>query len=273
MTQETLLNQLSEKKSLQQAWDKISKENKYSHGLSGETIIDFSANLQSHLQSISDQLRKGTYKFSSVRGVPITKPDGSPRPIKVPEIRDRVVIKAIVELIQPQLAKVYNINNVASFAYIQNRGVKDAIIRMVELYNQGNKVVLEADIRKFFDSVDRHRLIRERILPNLSDESIDSLIIEATEQEVGNLNDMSELEFAAFERMKGGIPQGSAISPLLSNICLSDFDNRMLSEGFGLIRYADDFIVMCKTKEEAHRAYIIAREEIEERLGDRKSVV
>lgn len=267
MTQETLLNQLSEKKSLQQAWDKISKENKYSHGLSGETIIDFSANLQSHLQSISDQLRKGTYKFSSVRGVPITKPDGSPRPIKVPEIRDRVVIKAIVELIQPQLAKVYNINNVASFAYIQNRGVKDAIIRMVELYNQGNKVVLEADIRKFFDSVDRHRLIRERILPNLSDESIDSLIIEATEQEVGNLNDMSELEFAAFERTKGGIPQGSAISPLLSNICLSDFDNRMLSEGFGLIRYADDFIVMCKTKEEAHRAYIIAREEIEERLG------
>lgn len=267
MAQETLLSQLAERRSLQHAWDKISKENKYSHGLSGETILDFFANLQSHLQSIGDHLRNGSYKFSPVRAVPIPKPDGSPRPIKVPEIRDRVVIKAIVELIQPQLAQVYNLNNVASFAYIENRGVKDAIFRMVHLYNQGNKVVLEADIKKFFDSVDRNRLLSEKILPNLSDKSIDSLIMAATEQEIGNLSNMSELEFVAFERTKGGIPQGSAISPLLSNICLSDFDTRMLSEGFGLIRYADDFIVMCKNKEEANRAYIIAREEIEEKLG------
>ncbi len=267
MTQETLLNQLAERKSLQQGWDKISKENKYSHGLSGETILDFSVNLPSHLQSIGDHLRNGTYKFSPVRGVPIPKPDGTPRPIKVPEIKDRVVIKAIVELIQPQLAKVYNLNNVASFAYIENRGVKDAIIRMVDLYNQGKKVILEADIKKFFDSVDRHKLLSEKILPNLSDNSIDALIIEATEQEIGNLSNMSELEFVAFEKTKGGIPQGSAISPLLSNICLSDFDTRMLSEGFGLIRYADDFIVMCKSKEEAKRAYEVSREEIETKLG------
>lgn len=267
MAQETLLNQLAERKSLQHAWDKLSKENKYSHGLSGERILDFSANLQLHLQSIGDHLRNGTYRFSPVRGVPIPKPDGSPRPIKVPEIKDRVVTKAIVELIQPQLAKVYDLLNGASFAYIENRGVKDAITRMVDLYNQGNKVILEADIKKFFDSVDRHKLLSEKILPNLSDKSIDSLIIEATEQEVGNLDSMSELEYASFERTKGGIPQGSAISPLLSNICLVDFDIRMLSEGFGLIRYADDFIVMCKTKEEAARAYEVAREEIETKLG------
>ncbi len=222
MAQENLLFLLSQVSNLQRAWNKLSMENKYSHGLSGETIAEFSANLPTHLQSISDRLSKGTYKFSPYRGVPIPKTEGAPRPIKIPEIRDRVVIKAIVELIHPQLSKTFNLYNEASFAYIENRGVKDAIIRMVDLYNQGNKVVLEADIKKFFVSVDRKKLLAEKILPNLSS--------------------MSELEFMAFEKTKGGIPQGSSISPLLSNICLADFDRRMLSEGFGLIRYADDCV-------------------------------
>jgi len=235
MTQETLLHQVSEKSNLQNAWDKLSKEHKYSHGLSGETIADFASNLPAHLQSISDKLKKGTYKFSPYRGIPIPKSEGTPRPIKVPEIRDRVVIKGIVEIIQLQLVKLFELNNLASYAYIEKRGVKDAIIRMVELYNQGNKVVLEADIKKFFDTVDRRKLLEEKIFPNLIDNSVNLLIIDATEQEIGNLQNLSELEFMAFERTKGGIPQGSSISPLLSNICLADFDKRMLSEGFGLI--------------------------------------
>ena len=267
MAQENLLYFLSQKSNLQSVWNKLSKENKYSHGLSGETITEFSENLQTHLQSISDKLIKGTYKFSPYRGVPIPKSEGSPRPIKVPEIRDRVVIKAIVELIHPRLSEVFNLNNDASFAYIEDRGVKDAIIRMVDLFNQGNRIVLEADIKKFFDTVDREKLLKEKILPNLIDNTIDSLIIDATEQEIGNLNSMSELEFMAFEKTKGGIPQGSSISPLLSNICLADFDRRMLDEGFGLIRYADDFIVMCKTEDDALRAYNVASDEIEKKLG------
>jgi len=267
MTQEKLLHHLSQKSNLQDAWNKLNKEHKYSHGLSGETISDFAANLPTHLQSISDKLNNGTYKFSPFRGVPIPKSEGTPRPLKVPEIRDRVVIKAIVELIQPQLSELFELTNIASYAYIENRGVKDAITRMVALYNQGNRVVLEADIKKFFDTVDRQKLLKEKVFPNLSDNSLDSLIIDATEQEIGNLQNLSELEFMAFERTKGGIPQGSAISPLLSNICLADFDKRMLSEGFGLIRYADDFIVMCKTEEEAKEAYEVARDEIENKLG------
>lgn len=267
MTQEILLHQLSEKSNLQNAWNRLSKEHKYSHGLSGETISDFASNLPTHLQSISGKLKKGAYKFSPYRGVPISKSEGTPRPIKVSEIRDRVVIKGIVEIIQPQLVKLFMLNNIASYAYIEKRGVKDAIIRMVELYNQGNRVVLEADIKKFFDTVDRRKLLNEKIFPNLIDDSINSLIIDATEQEIGNLQNMSELEFMAFERTKGGIPQGSSISPLLSNICLADFDKRMLSEGYGLIRYADDFIVMCKTEEEAKNAYEVARDEIENKLG------
>jgi RNA-directed DNA polymerase len=266
MTQETLLYQLSEKSNLQNAWNKLSKEHKYSHGLSGETIVDFASNLPAHLQSISDKLKKGTYKFSPYRGVPIQKSEGTPRPIKVSEIRDRVVIKGIVEIIQPQLVKLFELNNIASYAYIEKRGVKDAIIRMVELYKQGNKVILEADIKKFFDTVDRRKLLEEKIFPNLIDNSVNSLIIDATEQEIGNLQNLSEIEFMAFERTKGGIPQGSSISPLLSNICLADFDKRMLLEGFGLIRYADDFIVMCKTEEEAKKAYEVARDEIENKL-------
>lgn len=267
MTQETLFHHLTQKSNLEDAWNKLSKEHKYSHGLSGETISDFTANLRIHLQSISDQLKNGTYKFSPYRGVPIPKSEGTPRPIKVPEIRDRVVIKAIVELIQPQLSERFNLSNIASYAYIEKRGVKDAIQRMVDLYSQGNRVVLEADIKKFFDSVDRQKLLKEKVLPNLNDKSLDSLIISATEQEIGNLQNMSDLEFMAFERTKGGIPQGSSISPLLSNICLADFDKRMLSEGFGLIRYADDFIVMCKTEEDAKNAYEVARDEIENKLG------
>lgn len=268
----TLLEEISSYDALKKAWTSLNKSNKLSHGLSGETIKEFADNLDSNLQSIHDRLSKGTYQFSPVRGIAIDKgkadADGNPeyRPIKVQEVRDRVVLKAVANAVGKSLSDKFGLNNAASFAYRRNHGVGDAIARMVELYKEGRTVVLEADIQKFFDSVEMSRLLEDKVLPALKDRTLDDLLREGLSQEVGKAEHLDEFQLMAFEKTKGGIPQGSALSPLLSNIALAEFDQRMLAEGYGLIRYADDFIVMCRTEDEAKEAYKIAEEEIEAKL-------
>lgn len=269
----TLIQELQNIETLRKAWKNLNKSNKFSFGASGETIKSFSDNIETNLEEISKKIAKGKYTFSPLRAVAIEKKsqnseaEKSYRPIKVNEIRDRVVTKAITNLISKDLYTLYHLNNEASYAYQKGIGVEAAIQRMVLLYQAGYKVILEADIEKFFDSVNLTKLLDEKVFPVLKDNTINNLISKALTQEIANRDKLTELELLAFDRTEGGIPQGSALSPLLSNICLSDFDNRMLKNQFGLVRYADDFIVLCKTEEEAHSAFNIATEEIEEKLG------
>jgi RNA-directed DNA polymerase len=274
MNTPTLIKQLASYATLEAAWNSLNRYNRRSAGLSGETIDDFSQNLKLHLRVISDQIAKGQYRFSQFRGFAIKKKvygsDGlileKYRPIKIAEIKDRVVLKAVTNLIGDCLQEVYKLNNEVSFAYRKKFGVENAIKRMVELYRAGNKFVLEADIEKFFDSVNRNKLLTEKIFPVLPDDTINGLIEQGLSQEIGNRDELTELELASFEFTFKGIPQGSTLSPLLSNVCLSEFDQRMIKEGLGLIRYADDFIIMCKSESKALHAHKVALEEIEDKL-------
>ncbi len=268
----TLLQEVCSIQNIRTAWKQLNKTNSTSYGLSGETLKEFQDNLESNLQSISTQLRKGTYVFTPYRAVAILKNDKRDpvpeyRPIKVPEIRDRVVLKAISIIISEQLQEKFQLNNPASFAYQKKLGVEDAIRRMVKLYGEGNKVILESDIEKFFDKVNLEQLLINKIFPALKDRSLDKLIQEGLNQEIGNKDTLDEFKLSAFQNTSGGIPQGSSLSPLLSNVALAEFDQRMINDGYGLVRYADDFIVMCKSKEDAEKAFAIAKEEIEEKLG------
>lgn len=262
-----LITQISDPAFLKQAWLKLNKSNKDSRGISEETISDFSNNLDSNLQEISRLLKKKQYIFNEVRPVLIPKNEANKfRPLRLSDIRDRVVQKALAIKLNELLAEKYQLNNGCSFAYIKNGRVADAIRKMVEHYNAGYKIILEADIKKFFDQVNRNKLLRQ-IANDLPDRTISILIKNALEQNIGDLSSYEEQHHHYFLDSVQGIPQGNPLSPLLANIYLAAFDQRMIAEGLKLIRYADDFIIMCKDAKEAKCAFDIAKEEIEEKLG------
>lgn len=261
-----LITQIANQAYLRKAWLKLNKSNKDSRGISEETISDFSNSLESNLLTISTELKARKYVFQSVRPVLISKGVDEFRPLRLADIRDRLVQKALAMKLEELLAKKYQLDNDCSFGYRSNKNVEDAIKKMVGYYKQGYNIILEADIKKFFDNVNRKKLL-SNISSELPDKTINPLLIKALDQSIGDLNRYEERHHHYFQDSMQGIPQGNALSPLLANIYLAEFDQRMIKENFKLIRYADDFIVMCKDRQEAQRALSVAEDEIHNKLG------
>ncbi|RQO64863.1 hypothetical protein DBR43_31785 [Pedobacter sp. KBW06] len=262
-----LLTQISSPSHLKKAWTKLNKTNKESRGISEETISDFTNNLESNLIEISKRLKAKTYKFSDVRPVLIPKNEKKQfRPLRLSEISDRVVQKALALKLEELLSEKYKLDNPCSFAYRKEGKVEDAVKKMVEYYKEGFHYILEADIKKFFDNVNRKKLLK-KVFDDLPDNTINKLIREALEQNIGDLSHYETQHHHYFLDSMQGIPQGNSLSPLLANIYLADFDQRMITEKLRLVRYADDFIVMCKDEAQAKQALQIAKEEIEAKLG------
>jgi RNA-directed DNA polymerase len=165
------------------------------------------------------------------------------------------------------LSTKFKLDNPASFAYLSHKGVQSAIKQMLQYHQEGCRFVLEADIVDFFGKVDINNLLHKIIFPNLQDTTINTLIEAAFRMEVGNLENLPEEDWDLYPESSSGLPQGGYLSPLFSNIYLSEFDQRMLEANFRLIRYADDFIVMCKTQEEAERAYDLSCKILENELN------
>ncbi|QHS59845.1 reverse transcriptase domain-containing protein [Chitinophaga agri] len=259
-----LLQQLApEEFLLDKAWRFINKDNLESFGISGETIAIFKANLATKIPSISKQLITKEYKFSPTRAYVIPKDNGKLRPLQIPEVRDRVVLKGIAIILEDILNPLLSFSKDYSFAYQKKMGVKDAVLKMVEYYNQGYTTILEADIKDFFPSVNRMELLNT-LFSHLTDDSLNDLITQGISQKIDGLDKIESRHRKLFHN--NGIPQGNPLSPLFSNLYLRPFDERMINEGFKLIRYADDFIVMCKDSEEAHKAWNIASEVLEGQL-------
>lgn len=267
-SRKTLLQKVYSLRTLQRAWNSLNKAHRSSHGLSGETLEEFARSLNSNLRGIQRDLKAGTFSFSLLRAVPVRKPlrPNKIRPLRVAEVRDRVVLKAMVLVVQPYLEKRYNLRNPASYAYQKGLGPEAAIERVVELYMEGKPVAFEGDIIRFFDTVNREYLLKDLVYPVLPDDSLCTLIDAGLNQEIGNRDSLPGEVWKLYEASQGGIPQGSSLSPLLSNVYLAPFDGKMLDSNFGLVRYADDFVVMCRNEKEAREAYRIAKGVLEERL-------
>jgi len=278
MKPNTILTEVGSVSSLKEAWRLLNKFNKKSRGISTTTTQDFEDKLDENLEKLSKGLLSGTFKFSPVRGTTISKKGQKPknsssntenqlsnlRPLRIPEIQDRIVHKALAIGIEKLVSSKFALRNECSFAYQKGRGIEDAIVKMGQYFEEGYKIILEADIIKFFDTINSSNLIK-LIQESLPDSSINHLLKGAINQELGNIDELKNKKVFEqyFESSEQGIPQGNALSPLLANIYLSKFDQRMLKEGYRLIRYADDFIVMCRTYEDAKRAYDISIEELE----------
>ena len=245
------------------AWQAISKRRPESRGLDQITIDEFRNNLHRNIGTISEQLRDGSFSFTLARGVLIPKAGSNKkRPIKVPAVRDRVVLKAIALLIRPKFAK-YDLD--CSFGYVRKRGVRDAVDRVSKLAAQGKKIVLEADIHSFFDEVDQDLLI-DQFVREIRLRSLTALVRDALKVEVGNLDQFSDEDKKCFPTAESGIPQGGVLSPMLANFYLHRFDKAMMRAGHNLVRYADDFVVMCGSREEAESAYALSKRILEGQL-------
>jgi len=255
-------DRLCRPKTLRKAWKKLNKSNKHSHGFDNETIQAFKDRLDENIEKISKKLKAGEYAFVRLRAKPIPKEGGGVRILRIPAVRDRVVLTALKMLVGARFRKF---DRPSSHGYVQNRSRFTAIAAIRELAANGHKWVLEADIKKFFDKVPRKALI-DKFVEEIRIVSITPLVKQAIETEVGNPEEFNPQE-KAFLMADSGIPQGGVLSPMLANFYLHEFDIAMEVAGFKLIRYADDFVVMCSSKKEAERAYALCVEVLEKRLG------
>jgi RNA-directed DNA polymerase len=250
-----ILNKISSPENLLSAWGKLNKANKDSHGIDNVTIQDFADNLDDKISSISKKLKEGSNKFSPNRAVLIPKSNGKFRPLQIPIIADRLVLKSIAIELEEQFKEIIAKSEGVSFAYQKKMGVKDVVEKIKEHYDRGNTSVLEADLINFFGEVDKDQLLTNQIFPNLSDESLNDIITSALSQPIGGLDELSKNEREYFMGLNTGIPQGNPLSPLLSNIYLSPFDIHFIDKQYNLVRYADDFIILCKNEKECLSAY------------------
>jgi RNA-directed DNA polymerase len=255
-------SRLSQPSHLLRAWKGISKSNKYSRGFDERTIKDFSDNLGEEILHLSRELRTKTFQFTPARGVLIEKAEGKKRPIKVPAIRDRVVLNGIKDLISSKFER-FNLD--CSFGYVKGRNVGDAIDRVKRLAAEGRQYVLEADIRSFFDNVNQALLV-EMFTREVRAGSLRPLLEQAIHVEVGNKDSFRPTDREMFPAANSGIPQGGILSPMLANFYLHKFDAAMMGRKFEVVRYADDFVVMCRTEQEAREAYQLCIEIMENQL-------
>jgi len=217
-------------------------------GVDHMTVTQFERGLPETLWEVSDQLKHGTYQPQSIRRVHIPKPGtNETRPLGIPTVRDRMVQAAIVNVIEPIFERDFAGQ---SYGFRPGRGCKDALRRVDELLKAGHVHVVDADLKGYFDSIPHDRLML-RLKEKIADGSVLSLI-------------ESFLKASILDGMEGwtpdtGAPQGAVLSPLLSNVYLDPLDHLAARSGFEMVRYADDFVILCRTPEEASRALELVR--------------
>ena len=217
--------------------------NRGAAGVDHVTVEQFALHASENLENLGEQLRQGTYQPQSIRRVYIPKAGSTEkRPLGIPTVRDRVTQTAIVHVLEPIFERDFA---PTSFGFRPKRGCQQALARVEELLAAGYNHIVDADLKSYFDTIPHDRLL-ERIQGKVTDGRLLSLI--ESFLKAGILEDLREWIPVA------GAPQGAVLSPLLSNVYLDPLDHLMAANGFEMVRYADDFVILCRTKAEAERA-------------------
>jgi RNA-directed DNA polymerase len=248
----SLIDKVYREESLRAAWRRVRERNGCA-GIDQVSISMFEKRVDKRIKRLSEQLEEGSYEPQAVKRVWIPKGGGQMRPLGVPTILDRVVQTSLRNAIEPIFERKFE---ASSYGFRPGRGCKDALREVVRRLKAGQRWVVDVDIEKYFDSIDRERLMDE-VAKEIADGSVLGLIRQFLEQDV-----MEDAKRWSPER---GTPQGAVISPLLANIYLHPVDVTMREEGYAVIRYADDMVVMCTTREEAERALAKLHELLTER--------
>jgi len=250
----SLIDKVFSRKNLELAWEKV-KSNRGSAGIDDVSIAAFEARREYYLDLLHDKLRDGTYQPKPVKRVEIPKAEGGVRKLGIPAVLDRVCQQALVQRMEPIFEPMFLDS---SFGYRRGRSPHDAMRKVWQELNAGCSWIVDADLHQFFDTIDQEKLI-DLIAAEISDGRVLQLVRDILRAGV--------MEGGCWKPTLTGVPQGGVASPLWSNIFLTPFDRRMTAEGFRLTRWADDFVVLCQTKEEAQRALAIAKRVLREELG------
>lgn len=243
----SLVDKVYSGKNLRASWKKV-RENKGAAGVDKQSVELFRRREDRYLRELECELRERCYKAKPVKRVWISKPGSKEkRPLGIPVIKDRIVQTAIRNVMEPIFEKEFAEQ---SYGFRPGRGCKDALRQVDGLLKNGNIWVVDLDIRSYFDSIPKTRLMKE-VQEHISDGELLRLLD-------GYLNQRVMEGLREWETEKG-TPQGAVISPLLANIYLNKIDQEMSIKGYEMVRYADDCVVLCREKEEAENALEMLR--------------
>lgn len=251
----SLIDKVYKRKNLEMAWERV-QANRGSGGVDGQTLAAFEAQLDRQLDRLQRELKERAYRPRPVRQVPIPKRDkpGEYRMLGIPAIYDRVCQQALLNRLEPIFEPVFD---EASFGYRRGRSTHDALRKVWKEIQGGREWIVDADLKDFFGSVEHDKLLA-LVAQRVADGRVLSLI-----EAMLKAGSYGKGRLFPSER---GTPQGGVVSPLLSNILLTPFDQEMRHRGYQLTRYADDWVVTCTSAAEA-RAAVAAAQRILDALG------
>ena len=222
-------------------------------GVDRQSTADFGEHTISEIKRLREQLQQRTYRPQAVRRVQIPKPGSNQkRPLGIPTVRDRVVQTALVNVIEPIFDHEFHER---SFGFRHGRSCHDALRVVEELLETGHVFVVDADLQSYFDTIPKDRLMN-LVRSKISDRGILELIELFLNQSI--------LEELRQWTPEAGVPQGAVLSPLLSNLYLNELDHRMAALGYQMVRYADDFVILCRSQEQAEGALEEVKRFVEE---------
>lgn len=244
----SLIDKVSSKKALWSAHVKV-QQNRGAAGVDKQTTEQFEQEAEEKITKLSEELKKGAYRPQAVKRTWIPKPGTKEkRPLGIPTVQDRVVQGSLRIVLEPIFEKDFAEQ---SYGFRPGRSCKDALRRLSELLNARYTWVVDADIKGYFDTIPKAKLM-EKVEEKIADGRVLELLGKYLEQGV-----MDGLKHWTPER---GTPQGAVISPLLSNIYLDELDHQMAARGHQMIRYADDIVILCKSQTEAEEALAYVRQ-------------
>lgn len=244
----SLIDKVSAPRVLRWAFTRV-KANGGAAGVDHQTIAMYEQQLEQQTEYLARTLKDGSYQPAAIRREGIPKAGSKEkRPLGIPTVRDRVVQRALLAAIEPIFERDFAEQ---SYGFRPGRGCKDALRRVDHLLKTGSEWVVDADLKSYFDTIPHEQLLK-RIEEKVADGRVKELI--------GKYLGQGVLENMRYWQPDAGTPQGAVISPLLSNIYLDPLDQLMKASGVEMVRYADDFVLLCGSEAAAREALALVQQ-------------
>ena len=249
-----LLEEILSRENMQLAYKRV-KANKGAGGVDGITIEEVDKYLKENWEDIQEKIRRRKYKPKPVKRVEIPKPNGGVRNLGIPTVVDRIIEQAIAQRLTPIVEPHFS---EYSYGFRPGRRAQQAVIKLLEYFNDGYTYVVDIDLEKFFDNVPQDKLMT-LVHKLINDPDTESLI-----RKYLNAGAMIK---GRYEETSKGTPQGGNLSPLLSNIMLNELDKELERRGLHFVRYADDCVIAAGSSAAANRVMHTVTSWIERKLG------
>ena len=249
-----LLEEILSRENMILAYKRV-KANKGTSGVDGVSVEEIDEYLKENWVEIREQIRKRKYKPQPVRRVEIPKPNGGKRNLGIPTVIDRIIEQAIAQKLTP-IAEAHFSEN--SYGFRPKRRAQQAIVKLLEYFNDGYTYIVDIDLEKFFDNVPQDKLMTlvGKLIHDPDTESLISKYLKAGVMIKGE-----------YEKTEKGTPQGGNLSPLLSNIMLNELDKELEARELRFVRYADDCVITVGSSAAANRVMHTVTSWIERKLG------